>query len=498
MHPFLSSIRRTVEKHGLIRPGEKILIGVSGGADSVSLLHGLKRSYGEAVTLAGVHVHHGLRGEEADQDADWVRAVCESVGLPCFVRRIDPEQWKGKSGESVQMLARRLRYALFNETIREFGADRLAVGHTADDQAETLLLGLIRGAGRAGLAGIPPCRPAGVAKATVIRPLIETTRAEVIRFLEKEGISYREDSSNQTDKYLRNRVRRHLLPDLLHYNPGALDGLAKTAEILRAEEDWLEKETARALAEVIVEADEGEEEGVISPIHVPRLLTLPLAIRRRVIFKHLRELSPEEVTFDHVERLLAELRKSQASWRGEKRISLPGGAAAIRDRDILCFLRTEAAPPTQPDPATLERKLHVPGTTDLEAWGIILDSAVNARSGNEPLPSTDSEAALDFDRTGENLFVRSRRPGDRFRPLGLKGTKKVQDFLVDSRVPRHRRDRVPLLLTREGEVAWLIGHRIDDRFKIRPDTRRVLRLKVMPRTRPSAAEAKIDIEKDRP
>jgi tRNA(Ile)-lysidine synthase len=134
----------------------------------------------------------------------------------------------------------------------------------------------------------------------------------------------------------------------------------------------------------------------------------------------------------------------------------------------------------------------------LEAWGISLASTVNTWSGGDPLPSSETEAALDFDRTGETLFVRSRRPGDRFCPLGLGGTKKVQDYLVDSRVPRHRRDRVPLLLTQEGQVAWLIGHRIDDRFKIRPETRRVLRLKALPRERANTADAKIDIEKDRP
>ncbi len=466
MHPFLASIRRTIEKYGLIRPGERILVGVSGGPDSVSLLHGLRQYYGDQSDIRAIHIHHGLRGREADGDEAWVRELCESMGIACVVRRIEPERWAEGTNQSVQMRARQMRYEHFRSAIREHDADRLALGHTADDQAETVLLNLLRGSGRPGLAGSPPCRPAGAGGATIIHPLIEMTREEVLAFLRDERMAYREDSSNQSDKYLRNRIRRHLLPLLAAYNPGIRDQLIRTAEILRAEEDWMEGETAQALDAVKAESAEGE-----AGISIPRLLELPLALRRRVVHRMLRDLSGEEATFEHVESLLSHL----VQWSGEKRFTLPGGALAIRERDTLSFLRAE--PPATPD---AEMKLEVPGSTELAPWGIRLETSVLSKEGCEPLPSSSLEAHLDFDLTGSALWVRSRRPGDRFRPLGLGGTKKIQDFLVDAQVSRRLRERVPLLMTEDGRVAWVVGHRIDDRFKIRPGTKQVLRLRALP------------------
>ena len=480
MHPFLASMLKTVEKYRMFRPGEKILVGASGGPDSVSLLHGLRTCFGDRLNLVAVHIHHGLRGEEADSDASWVREFCESLGVECLTRNIEPDGWSAPPQESVQMRARKLRYGIFETLVRERAADRLALGHTADDQAETVLLNLIRGAGRPGLAGIPPVRPiARAGGATVIRPLIETSRELILRCLREEQISYREDSSNQSDRYLRNRIRRHLIPELASYNPGIRDALGRTAEILRAEESWMESEETRALSSITLPPD---KEGF--SVSIPRLLGLPLALQRRVTIRILRGAAFTAVGFDHVETLLAHVRDSaRGGPGGERRICLPGGVAAILERETIRFLPEDATAPPDIERMRSGWGLPVPGMTELAPWGIRMETALSS-SGEDPspppLPSSIHEAHLDLDLTGTALSVRSRRPGDRFRPLGLGGTKKIQDFLVDARVPKRRRDHVPLLVTETGEIAWIIGHRIDDRFKIRAGTKRVLRLKATP------------------
>ncbi len=473
----------------MFRPGEKILVGVSGGPDSVSLLHGLRACFGDRLDFVAVHIHHGLRGEEADSDASWVRGFCESLGIECVTRKIEPDEWPAPPQGSVQMRARKLRYGIFETLVRERAADRLALGHTADDQAETVLLNLIRGAGRPGLSGIPPIRPiAREGGATVVRPLIETSRELILRRLRDEKISYREDSSNQSDRYLRNRIRRHLIPELAAYNPGIRDALGRAAEILRAEESWMEAEETRALSSITLPSD-GEE----FRVSIPRLLRLPLALQRRVTNRILSHDAFAAAGFEHVETLLAQARNSAggASARrgGEKRICLPGGIVAILERETILFLPEDATGPPDIEWMRTGLGLPVPGMTELAPWGIRIETALSSPGEGPSLPSSILEAHLDLDLTGTALSVRSRRPGDRFRPLGLGGSKKIQDFLVDVRVPKRRRDHVPLLVTKTGEIAWIIGHQIDDRFKIRPGTKRVLRLKATPIDRPKGPAA---------
>ena len=366
----------------MFRPGEKILVGASGGPDSVSLLHGLRTCFGDRLNLVAVHIHHGLRGEEADSDASWVREFCESLGVECLTRNIEPDGWSAPPQESVQMRARKLRYGIFETLVRERGADRLALGHTADDQAETVLLNLIRGAGRPGLAGIPPLRPiARAGGATVIRPLIETSRELIFRRLREEQISYREDSSNQSDRYLRNRIRRHLIPELASYNPGIRDALGRTAEILRAEESWMESEETRALSSITLPPD---KEGF--SVSIPRLLGLPLALQRRVTIRILRGAAFTAVGFDHVETLLAHVRDSaRGGPGGERRICLPGGVAAILERETIRFLPEDATAPPDIERMRSGWGLPVPGMTELAPWGIRMETALSS-SGEDPSP----------------------------------------------------------------------------------------------------------------
>ena len=250
----------------------------------------------------------------------------------------------------------------------------------------------------------------------------------------------------------------------------------------------MEEEEKRALSSVTLRPNgEGLE------VSIPRLRMLPLALQRRVTHRILKRYAGEAAGFDHVETLLALVRDSAGegpgTWGGEKRVSLPGGIAAVFKRETLGFLPDEATEPPDVESMRNGLEIQVPGSMELVPWGIRLETALSSREECPPLPSSTLEAQLDLDLTGTAFSVRSRRPGDRFHPLGLGGTQKIQDFLVNVRIPRRLRDRVPLLVTGAGEIAWIIGHRIDDRFKVQPGTKRVLRLKAIPLVRPTKPPA---------
>ena len=480
---FLSSVENTIRKYGLLQSDDRILVALSGGPDSISLLHALHRLYGGQKALTAVHVHHGLRGAEADRDADWVRSHCNSLNIQCLVSTISKEQWAEKKGESTQMVARKLRYAIFTEAARELEADRLALGHDSDDLVETVLLNLIRGSGRSGLAGIPPKRPMdldgrGSSKpVTLIRPLIETCRAEILGFLREENIPYLLDPSNDSDKYQRNRVRNHILPLLEQENPGIRNRIRETAEILRTEEKWLMDESARAMSSVRASSAQGEP-----AIDLTRFSSLSIALQRRVLHAILKGFDAAPPEFETISKIIGLTEQTALELCGEKRLSLPGGIVAIRDGARLIIQKANPEPSGTSQSLMNACMVCVPGVVELPSWGIRIESSLAPRDRSLSVACPSDEAILDADGTGTSLSVRSRRSGDRFRPLGIGGSKKVQDFLVDARIPRRFRDRVPLLITSGGEIAWIIGHRIDDRFKIRPETRQILRLKVSPLT----------------
>ncbi len=331
----------------LLAPGEPLLVGVSGGADSVALL--------DALVSAGYrphvcHLNHQWRGAESDADAEFVRELAAKYSLPVTI--------ESRAVEHDEDAARQARLKFFES----IGIPTVALAHTADDQVETFLMRLIRGAGVEGLAGIWPDRQIGALR--VIRPLLAVGRVEVLEYLKAKGLNYREDSSNRDLKFLRNRIRHELLPVLERdYNPGIRDALRRTAEILRAE----------------VESD-------------------PVAAERRAI---------RQMSFEQVEAL------RQLAKRPEP-----------RSTDVVVQL----------------------------------------------------EECFDADALGDGLTVRYWQDGDRFQPLGMTGEKKLQDFFVDEKVPRHRRGRVPLVCAADGRIAWVVGYRIADPFKVTPATKRVLRI----------------------
>ncbi len=448
--------QHTVEHHRMFRAGHRVVVAVSGGPDSTALLHllvSLARSVPMELHVA--HLDHGLRGQDSREDRRFVESMARDLGLPCTVHVLEAPD--GHQTGLSEGRARELRYRFLGQLAKQVGAQRIATGHTRDDQAETVLLHLVRGAGTRGLAGIPPVRD------PYVRPLLEAPRAEVEAWLRGRGVAWREDASNHDRSFARNRVRHELLPLLERdYRPGLRSRLASTAELLREDQELLEQLAAEHYRRL------GEPCPGGVALDAAGVARLPAALARRVLRRAYREARPSD--YAPGRRTVAGLR-AMASQISSGARDLPGGLEALRDGPRLILRHRPAQEPAKPFRTTAV----VPGSLVWPDAGISLKmQEVDREDLRSDIRGESREIAhLDLGRTGRHLELRSRRPGDAFYPLGLGGRKKLQDFLVDAGIPRRDRDLVGLL-TAGDEVAWLVGHRLDDRFKVTDATTKVL------------------------
>lgn len=446
----------------MFAPGDRVVVGVSGGPDSVALLDVLYRLRGQlGIELVVAHLNHLLRGREAAADAACVARLADRYGLPLVLEECDVrEAWRRRGG-SLQAVAREVRYRFYERAAEETGAVRVALGHQADDQAETILFNFLRGTGIAGLAGIPPVRE------RYVRPLLAERRRTIEEYCRERGLAPREDASNVKPVYTRNRLRLELIPYLeREYNPNLVPTLLRMAEVLREEEALLEAEAGRVLAGVM----RAEGEGAVVLERRP-LLELPPALQRRVI-RGAWDVLPDgaELPFEHVQRILNLARRP----RGGGRVDLPGGARAEREGDRLVLRRGGGE-----RPAPFSYPLAVPGETAVPEAGKVITATVAGAADGLPDPRrlAPRGTVLDLDRLAPPLTVRSRRPGDIFRPSGG-GTVKLKKFLIDAKVPRSMRDAVPLVVDAEGRIAWVAGLRTAEFCRLTPRTRRALILEV--------------------
>ncbi len=443
----------------MVQPEETVLVGLSGGPDSCALLDALCRLRRRLrCRVAAAHVHHGLRGKEADADAEHAAALADSLGVPFHLCRVDVRAHARAGKLSLEAAARELRYRELTEVAAESGADRIATGHTADDQAETVLLNLLRGAGGDGLAGIWPVR------GNIIRPFLGVTHAEVLDYCRACRIAHRVDSSNADVRFARNRIRHEVLPLLRAIQPEVVSALCRTAALLRDDREVLEPLSGSIFERLSDHAPDGVS------LHLADLDALPLGLRRRVIRAALARVRGDLDGVD-MERVEA-IARLAAEGRAGTRVEVPGGLTVRRSYDVLVFSRGKRMRAR----LSSQRTLPVPGRLDLPELGIRLTAR---RSRSLKVRDDRAQAALDEEKLYLPLLVRTRRPGDRFVPLGMRQEKKLQDFFVDERVPREERSRTPLVLSGD-EIVWVVGHRISDRYKVTGRTRRTVRLKVTP------------------
>ncbi len=461
---LLSHLVRTVRQQQLFVPGHHVLVALSGGPDSVallSLLHRLARSW--RLTLTAVHCNYGLRGTESDGDESFVSAFCKERQLPLVIHR--PKLVKRRQRSSLQAAARDARYDFMRQLAREVGADRIAVGHTANDQAETVLMWLLRGTGMAGLAGMPYAREDGI-----IRPLLAATREAVEAYLDHEGLTYRCDSSNDKPFYHRNRIRKELLPVITGLAPAAVRLLQRQADLLREDERYL-AEATNELVRALVSHDSRDGQRVDHRAFIK----LPVALQRRLVRAILRTYDGEGRASSF--RVVESVRHIFLKGRSGARLLLRQVLVILEQGSVRFSPAAEGDHGREIGSGQEGREilpLPVPSTV---YWARtnqqIQVQHMNCRDA-EVLGKAPSQGRvlLDADRFSEPLLVRAWRPGDRFSPHGMRGkSKKLQDFFTDRKVARPERGRVPLLVAPEG-ILWVVGMQQDERFVVHDGTTR--------------------------
>ena len=458
----------TIRTHDLIPAGTRVLAAVSGGADSVALalvLARLSATRALDCTLAGLaHLHHGLRGADADADQAFVEALAARLDVPCVSGREDVAARATDAGESIETAGRRARYAFLEGAAASLGATRIATGHTADDQAETLLLRLLRGAGLQGLSGIRP------RNGDIIRPLLDAGRAEVEAFLNAEGESWRDDASNADRGIPRNRVRHEVMPLLKDIaGPSVAGVLARTAALVREDADELDRQAIEiARRDVLLEAT-GDTSDTGARLAIAGLEAAGPALGRRIVRAALAKAAGGRFhSLEHVEAVRSLMKGGSPSS-----VQVPGAVARRDGRAI----RVDAAPAAVVAP--FEAPLEVPGSVELPEAGVTITAQVGVcEAGDVARLASRGDRVAVQGVEGAALSVRSRRPGDAFRPLGAPGRRKVQDLFVDRKLARSERDRVPLVVDARGRIVWVVGHAIADEFRVTAPGERVLLLNV--------------------
>ena len=480
---LLTRFHEALTEQAEVQPGEAIIVGVSGGPDSLALLHlfvSVRERLG--LRLHAAHLNHGIRGAEGDADADFVREMAAAWDIPCTIERADTPAIAAARKLALEEAARQARYTMLARVAGQVGAKLVAVGHNADDQAETVLMHLLRGAGLAGLRGMLPRAPLSAyhllepveTDIVLIRPLLAVPRAEIEAYCDAHQLTPRFDRSNLDTTYFRNRLRHEALPLLETLIPNVRTRLNRAASVLAADYDCLAAQAGEAWERVVL--SEGAE---TITLDLKGWRALPLALQRTVIRQAVWRLRAtlRDVSFLHVENAVLAARRGPTGAQA----TLPAGLSLRVNYHTLVIAAGDTAP-SPPDWPLLEAGAAVSvgshGLTPLpdSRWGFALSRYEGERNGPEweALLRDPWAAPMDADALGERLTLRTRRPGDRFRPQGVGGTQKVGEFMINAKIPAPWRNRIPLLVAESGEVAWVAGWRVDERFIVTGATRRAV------------------------
>ncbi len=448
----------TIHKYSMLSQGDRVLISLSGGPDSVcllSILHSLKTAFG--IHLFAAYIDHGLRPDETPDEIEFCSNICKSKNIPFLSKSIDVATYSKQMGINKQEAARELRYQALDGMALELGTNKIAVAHNANDQVETVLMRLFRGAGPSGLSGITPVR------GHIIRPLIEVERAEIEEFLEAEKTGFVIDSSNLKEEYLRNKIRKLMMPEIKKINADFVKTISRTADIIRDEERYFDLIVTKTLMKLITRKEDSSIELFLGPLEI-----MDTVILRRVLRRAINETKGlRGISFIHIDDIITLIKNGKSG----DRIYLPDDIRVIKKYSTLII--------TSEKPVMLGvYSIDGPGEIALPEISMIIRlRIINISEVEEEKCVIKNIVYIDADKAAFPLTIRSRKAGDYFYPIGLGNKKKLQDYFVDEKIPRDERDAAPLI-TSNNNIIWVVGHRLDERYKVEKDTKRILKFEI--------------------
>ena len=465
MHPVERKFQKVMSQ---VMPSEnRVLVAVSGGPDSVVLLHLLNEYKIElsSCALAIAHLNHLSRGVDSNKDSDFVVGLGKALGIETFVEDVDVALLSSKKKASFQEFARIIRYDFLERISKKWSADLIALGHNSDDQAETFLINLMRGSGLRGLTGTRSRR------GNYIRPLCDCSRYEIENYISTQGLQFRLDNSNQEKYYLRNKIRLDLIPTLESYNSNIKNSLVSTSGLLADDEDYIEKKVEMAMGQVEFDVKDDN----FASLDVNLFNSQHPALQKRLIRQAILVAKGDlrSISVRHVLKIIQMMKLEN----GVKEIHLPGFLTAVCDKGKLFVRKRHNCDFVEDEffSGDFESKgINVPGITEIGFRGLCLNTKLVSTKDIDFYSTNSNKAYFDYDKTGSDIKVRVFRPGDRFVPLGMKGTKKLKAFFIDEKIPRDQRKSIPLITSINDDIIWVYEKRIGERYRVTDKSTRVM------------------------
>lgn len=458
---MINKVINTMRENDMFNAGDKVVVAVSGGPDSICLLHLLYILKEElAIKLVAAHINHCLRGEEADKDEAYVKDFCKSLGIECYVKREDVNRIAKERGISSEMAGREVRYNFFKEVLNNIEGNKIALAHNANDQAETVLMRMFRGTGLEGLTGIKAVRD-GI----YVRPILSISRKEIEAYCEENKLNPRIDKTNLENIYTRNKIRLEMIPYIeKNFNPDIVQVLNRLAHTIKNDNDYI---TQVSLEKFRKYCKKEENRIVISE----EIFMEHDALSTRVIRMALKEVSGSLYNFekDHIYDIINIQRGSTG-----KVIMLPNGIRVLNNYGKINLYIIEGEEEGKNE---IEYKLMPNSKNKLKDMGLNISLKVINNKDEFNLAENKLVKYFDYDKINGDIKLRFRRNGDKFSPLGMKGSKKLKDLFIDLKIPKDRRDNIPLVVF-GNEIGWIVGYRVSDKFKVEKSSKNILQIKI--------------------